>query len=363
MICYRKFTLGLVLVGLVAACDSEPENKAAEKVRAIKPYYVSEPAGGDVRRYSGTIAASDTSAISFAVSGTVATVTVNQGERVTAGKVLATLDPRRFDLNVQASKSKLASAQATFIDKKAELDRQRQLFNKGWVAKAAIDRAVAAADSAAADLNLARSQVGNAERDRADTLLKAPFDGVVASRTVEPFEEVAAGKQLFLINSEEALEADVSVPDNVISRLSVGTPVTINVSTVAGCGCSGRVTEIGKASGSANAVPVTVALLEQRSGLLPGMSAEISIILSGGEQARGFLVPLTAIAPGDEKAKGYVFKFDPESKAVSKVAVRNGSGVTDNFVAIADGVGAGDILAAAGVSFLRDGQVVRLLGE
>lgn len=355
--------MGVCLAGLVSACDSEPEKAAQEKVRAIKPYYVSEPAGGDIRRYSGTIAASDTSALSFAVSGTVATVAVNQGERVTAGQVLATLDPARFDLNVQAAKSELASAQATYTDKKAELDRQRQLFGKGWVAKAAIDRAVAAADSAAANLNLARSQVGNAERDRADALLKAPFDGVIASRSVEPFEEVTAGKQLFLINSEDALEADVSVPDNIISRLTVGTPVTVKVSTVAGCGCSGRITEIGTASGSANAVPVTVALLEQRPGLLPGMSAEISIVLSGGEQASGFLVPLTAIAPGDENAKGYVFKFDQESKSVRKVPVRNGNGVTDNFVPISEGVVAGDILAAAGVSFLRDGQVVRLLGE
>lgn len=349
--------------GLLSACDGEPEATAPERVRSIKPYYVSEPAGGEVRRVSGTIAAAKTSALSFAVSGKVATVTVNPGDRVKAGQVLATLDPKRFDLNVRAEKSQLSSARASYADKKAELDRQRQLFKKGWVAKAAIDRAVAAFDAAAGDLNLARSRVGSVEKDRADTVLRAPFDGVIATRDVEPFEEITAGKMLFLINSEAALEVDVSVPDNIVSRISVGTPVTVKVSTVPGCGCTGRITEVGTSSGSANTVAVKAALLLQRPGLLPGMSAEVSISLSGGNRTNGYLVPLTAIAPGDKAAQGYVFKFDVKSKTVRRVPVTGGQGVSDNFVAVAEGVGPGDVLAAAGVSFLRDGQRVKLLGE
>lgn len=238
----RKIGLALIAgaLGTLAACDSEPEATAPERIRAIKPYYVSEPAGGEVRRLSGTITAANTSALSFAVPGKVATVRVTQGARVKAGQVLATLDTKRFDLNVSAEKSQLASAQANYADKKAELDRQRQLFKKGWVAKAAIDRAVAAFDAAAGDLNLARSRVGSVEKDRADTVLRAPFDGVIANRDVEPFEEVASGKALFLINSEAALEADLSVPDNIVSRISIGTPVTVKVSTIAGCGCAGK---------------------------------------------------------------------------------------------------------------------------
>tara|TARA_R110002110_G_scaffold7200_10_gene36542 strand:- start:9672 stop:10760 length:1089 start_codon:yes stop_codon:yes gene_type:complete len=360
---YRGLAVLLVAAGLAAACEGEPEATEPDRVRAIKPYYVSEPAGGEVRRLSGTIAAAETSALSFAVSGTVATVKVNQGERVTTGQVLATLDPRRFDLNVRAAKSELATAQANYAEKKAELDRQRQLFRKGWVAKAAIDRAVAAFDAASGDLNLARSRVGSAEKDRSDAVLRAPFDGVVASRSVEPFEEVSAGKVLFLINSEAALEADLSVPDNIVSRISIGSPVTVSVSTVPGCGCSGRITEVGTASGSANAVPVKVALLEKPPGLLPGMSAEATVTLSGSEKTNGFLVPLTAIAPGDKASQGYVFKFDTKEKVVRRVPVRGGKGVSDNFIAVAEGVRAGDILAAAGVSFLRDGQRVKLLGE
>ncbi len=359
----RGTSLVLVMLGLLAGCGEELEGTTSERIRAIKPYYVSELAGGDVRRYSGTITASDTSSLSFAVAGTVATVAVRKGESVTEGQVLATLDPKPMELDVQAAQSELASARAKRNEKKTLLDRQRTLFDKGWVARAALDQAVAGFEAAEGDLNLARSRLGSAERNLANTRLTAPFDGLIANRDVEPFEEVSAGQQMFLINSEGALEVDVSVPDSVISRISVGAPVTAEVSTVAGCGCAGRVTEIGTISGSANAVQVTAALLDSPPELLPGMSAEVSVVLSGGREARGFLVPLTAIAPGDEAAPGYIFKYDAEAGAVRKVPVRGGEGVAQNLVEIVEGVAPGDIIAAAGVSLLRDGQRVKLLGE
>ena len=177
----RGRVLALVLLGLLAGCGEEPPGETVERVRAIKPYYVSEPAGGDVRRYSGTIKASDTSALSFALAGTVATVAVKQGESVTAGQVLATLDPRPLELDVQAAQSQLDSARAKRDEKKTMLDRQRTLFDRGWVAKAALDQAVAAFEAADGDLNLARSRLGSAERDLAKTRLTAPFDGQIAS--------------------------------------------------------------------------------------------------------------------------------------------------------------------------------------
>ena len=94
--------VALCIAAIVAGCDETPPEDV-ERVRAIKPYYVVEPAGGDVRRYSGTIAATNTSALSFAVSGTVRTVVVKKGDRVVKGQVLATLDPKPFKLNVQAA--------------------------------------------------------------------------------------------------------------------------------------------------------------------------------------------------------------------------------------------------------------------
>ena len=176
--------------------------------------------------------------------------------------------------------------------------------------------------------------------------------GSFAERTVDPFVEVRPGQSLFALNSNEALAVELSVPDAAVGRLSIGLPVTIDVSTVSGCGCAGRITEIGSTAGAANAVPVKATLVETASGLLPGMAAEATVVLADGESDRGYLVPLVAIAPGEGAENG----------TVVRTAVKGHAG-RGNLIEITQGVTAGDILAAAGVSFLRDGQKVRLAGE
>ncbi len=352
----------LAIAATLVGCDDAPP-EYVERIRAIKPYYVAEPAGGDVRRYSGTIAATNTSALSFAVSGTVLTVEVNNGDSVVEGQVLATLDPEPFELDVAAAQSERASAQAEFENQRAQLDRQRQLYQRDWVAKAALDQAVAASEAAEGKLNLARSRLGLAERDLASARLTAPFDGVVALRDVEPFVEISKGQTIIQLDSEGAFEVDLSIPDTLVGRLSIGAPVSIDAPTVAGCGCTGRITEIGATAGAANAVSVTAAILESPDGLLPGMAVEASVILSDDGGPRGFLVPLVAIAPGDETARGYVFKYDSEDGVVQKTPFQSDGAVSGNLISITEGVEAGDIIAAAGVSFLRDGQRVKLMGE
>lgn len=359
---WARVAVLLGILPVLAGCE-EGVPERAERVRAIKPYYVVEPAGGDVRRYSGSVVASDTSALSFAVSGTVRTVDVNQGDRVTKGQVLATLDPATFDLNVDAARSELSTAQAELDKAKVDLDRKKQLHERGWVAKAAYDQAIASFESASGTLNLLRSRVGLAERDRLNTRLVAPFDGVISVRDLEPFTEVSIGRKVLQIDSEGALEVEISIPDATIGRLVIGAPLIIKASTLKTCGCTGRVTEIGATASAANAVTVKGAILSGGAGLLPGMAVDVSLVFGTDAGEYGFLVPLAAIAPGDENAKGYVFKFDPTSGTVNRVAVTGGSSIRENLVGLTEGVEAGDIVAAAGVSLLRDGQRVTLAGQ
>ena len=354
----------VVVIGsalLVSACQEEPE-LVTERVRAIKPFYVSEIAGGDVRTFSGVVAAGESAALSFGVAGTVATVNVSAGDVVLAGDVLATMDPQTFQLDLDAANAELQRASADASQKVSELGRQRELFTRGWVTRAALDQAIAAAEAADGALAVAQSRLGSAERDLARTSLIAPFDGVVAERVVEPFTEISGSQTVFTLNSEAVIEVELSIPSAIVGRMSVGLPILIDAATVPDCGCDGRITEIAATSGTANAVPVTALLADPPPGLLPGTSADVTIMLSETEGPRGFLVPLDAIAAGDGDGQGYVFRFDPDSGTVQRISVVGQAG-RDNLVAVTGGVEAGDILAAAGVSFLRDGQQVRLPGE
>ena len=353
----------LFLAAGLAACGEEAVEAPADPIRTIKWYEITEPAGGQQRAYSGTLKASDTSSLSFAVPGTVATVTANTGDTVTADQVLAALDTEPFRLRVSAAQADLDGAQSTYTEKQADVARQRELFQKGWVAQAALDQAVSAAEGSEAQLNLARSQLAIAERDLRNATLIAPFAGRIASRDVEPFQEVNAGQSLFLLNATGALEVDIAVPDTVVGRLNQGRTVTVDVSAAAGCGCTARITEIGSDLGVGNTVTVTAALLDGPSGLLPGMAAQVRVPLGTTADTPGFLVPLTAVAAGDEAARGYLFVFDRATGTVRRTPIDGGEGLRGNLVPVQGGLNAGDIVAAAGVSFLRDGQHVRLLGE
>ena len=358
-VCVLVAIAALVMVG----CSDDESPVAQEVVRAIKTYEISEPAGGVTRSYSGTLKATDTSALGFAVAGTVKMVKAAQGDSVKKGQVLAELDKRVFQLEVNAARAELDKAQSTYVEKQSDVERKKILFQKGWVTKAALEQATSTAAGANAQLNFARARLGVGERNLANTTLTAPFDGRIADRKIEPFQEVSAGQALFQINSEGALEIDISVSDSIVSRLNVGATVKIDVTTAENCGCTARITEIGTASGTGNTVAVTAALIDGPQTMLPGMSAQVEIPLASDEKDPGFLVPLTAIAEGDDRARGYLFVFDRATNVVRKTAIEGGDGISGNLVGVTGNLKPGDLVAAAGVSFLRDGQRVKLLGE
>jgi multidrug efflux pump subunit AcrA (membrane-fusion protein) len=95
---------------------------------------------------------------------------------------------------------------------------------------------------------------------------------------------------------------------------------------------------------------------------LPGMTADVALILGEAGSDISYLVPISAIAAGDAPGQGFVYVFDPQSSTVKKTEVR-GRGVQDNRVFVTEGLAPGDVIAVAGVSFLRDGQKVKLMTQ
>jgi RND family efflux transporter MFP subunit len=221
---------------------------------------------------------------------------------------------------------------------------------------------VAGRDSRKSQVAFAVSKLNLARRDLEKTILIAPFDGVIANKFVEPFQEVARGEKVFEVYAEGAMEVVISVPETVIGKIHLGLPADVSFPAESIDDLKGRISEIGRVATEANAFPVKVALTDPPAKVLPGMTAEASLLLGDQGDTASYLVPLTAIIPGEQPKHGYVFVYDPETATVSKNAVRGG-GVRDDRILIAEGLEAGQIVAVAGVSFLRDGQKVKLLAQ
>ena len=346
---------------MLAACEQEPP-EIIEVIRAIKTITVAERASGQVRRFAGIVEATDTSSLSFEVDGNVRDVNVDVGDRVTAGQVLATLDPADYELDVQAAESDLGQARADFGEKTLELERQETLYNNGWVSKAAYDQAFAAHETAKNAVDYAVARLNLARRNLEKTTLYAPVDGVIATRSVDPFVEVRRGQRLFDFFSEKAMQVAISVPESAIDAVNLGLPADVSLPTASGCPCRAIVSEVGSAADEANAFPVKATLIQPPESIRPGMTAEVTLLLGGNEEETAYLIPLTALVPGGEGQRASVFVFDPTSETVrlTPIEIRGGH---ENRVAIFEGINAGDIVAVAGVSFLSDGQQVRLLDQ
>lgn len=374
-----------VLILALGACrEDAPE--PPERVRSVKTVVVAEVAGAAEREIGGVVAAVQQADLSFPVAGTIERVMVTEGTSIAAGTLLARLDPEPFQLAVSGAQARLTAARADLQEQQLSYSRQRTLFEKDIVAQAALDRAESALKTARAQVDAAASELANARRRLGQTELAAPFDGRIAERAVEPFQEVTPGELTFRIEGGRGFDVDVLVPETLIREIAYGDAATIRFPTQPGVEAGGTVVEVASRSDTGNAFPVTIRMdpdsLPAEADVRPGLSARVVFALARAAGERGYLIPLSAIAldkaggTGEEPAEGRdspdagnagdaarrqaaVFLFDAARRTVRRVAVTVGD-LRGNRVEVFSGLSEGDRVVAAGVPFLYDGMPARL---
>jgi membrane fusion protein, multidrug efflux system len=355
---FIRCLVAVVLATSVSACGDEPA-LPPEQPRPIRTFTVTDVAGGQLRRFSGLIEASDSSSLSFQIPGNVSSVRVSQGDTVRTGQVLATLDEETFRLAVQTAEAELQRARAYLTQARADFERHQRLLEQRAVAQVQFEVAQRNFLAAQSEIDVALARLDLARRDLRNTTLAAPFDGSIAARLIDPFVQVQAGQELFRIDAAGNRQAAIAVPETAIGRVAIGMPGTVSLPQFAEP-IGARVTEIGSAAGAGNAFPVKLRLLDPPRGVRPGMTAEVTLLIPQDGSTPSYLVPLSAIAPGDAAGEGFVFIFDAASSTVRRSAVAAAGTMTSDRVAVS-GLAIGDIVATAGVNFLRDGQIVTLM--
>jgi len=352
-----KWVVGLLSLSIFPyACQEKP--KVIETVRAIKTMTVSEQAASQVRKFSGQVAATDSSDLSFQVNGQVISVSVDIGDRVKKGQILASLDPEPYQLEVDAIKAELLKARDNVAKTKAEYERQQRILEQGAGAQRFVEVAEYNYKAARSGVDYQVARLDLANRNLRKTKLLAPYDGAIAWRSVQPNEEVKVGQKVFEIDATGKMEVQLAVPETTIDRVRIDDPVTITFPTLPGESVTGRISYIGSAAIEANAFPVKVELMNPDKTVKPGMTAEATLTMKSENQKPGYILPIQAILPSPEPGEGYAFVYDPETSAVKKTPVRYSGSAHKNPI-ITEGLKAGDVVAVAGVSFLADGMKVK----
>ncbi|WP_439374815.1 efflux RND transporter periplasmic adaptor subunit [Bradyrhizobium sp. DASA03120] len=356
----RLLICAALVLGL-QGCGEKDRGATEQPVRGLRAFKVAAKAENRVRRFPAVLQPADVSSLSFEIAGQLKAVTLIVGQKVALGEVLAEIDPRSLQTQVEQASAGVQQAQAQLDNAEADFQRKEELLKKGVTAQAVFDQSRAALLTSRAQLDQAKRQLDLADHNLDRSKLPAPFSGTVARVDVKSFAQVAPGQPILTLYSDDRFEMSFLAPAATFQSLRVGQPVAVKVADMPDLSLKGDIKELGSKAEQVSAFPVVVRLDNNVAGLNAGMSAEVTIEepLSGGRS--GFLVPLSVLAPeGKLEGTATVFLYDGGSSTVKKHSIKVG-GVRDNHLVVTEGLGAGDIVASAGVSYLVDGEKVKLL--
>ncbi|HEY0266095.1 MAG TPA: efflux RND transporter periplasmic adaptor subunit, partial [Rhizomicrobium sp.] len=235
----------LLFVGL-SGCGGQ-----ADTVEAARPVLVAHPGGGAqaaLSAYAGEIRAREESPLSFRVGGNLVRRDVDAGTQVKRGQVLAVLDAGDFSLQAQAAQAQLAAAEADLVRARGDRDRYAKLVADKLVSQSTFDAQNAAYKAAEGQARAARAQLDVARNQAAYSQLRAPHDGVIASRQAEAGQVVAAGQTVFTLAADDGREVAISLPEGRIRDFTVGQPVLVELWNAPGQRLPGLIREISPAA-------------------------------------------------------------------------------------------------------------------
>ncbi|QDH33495.1 efflux RND transporter periplasmic adaptor subunit [Porphyrobacter sp. YT40] len=283
--------------------------------------------------------------------GQVLRVTVDAGDWVQQGQVLAVIDRSVQVQQAEAQSAQIEVARADANLAQANLDRALQLVERGFVSKADVDRLTATRDAAAARVRVAQAQLGELRARNERLNIYAPASGYVLARNVEPGQTVGGGSPpLFTIASGGEMEMLAQVSEEQLAKLSVGTMATI-VPTGSDKEYSGQVWQVSPVIDGTTRQGTARIALSFAPELRPGGFATARLN-SGSFSAT--VLPESAVLADSEGS--FVYVVGPDNKAVRR-AVKTGA-VTPDGLAITEGLNGSERVVLRAGGFLNPGETV-----
>ena len=306
---------------------------------------------------TGTVVSPRIAELSTEVSGIVAEVKVELGDRVRAGEQILQLNSELESLTLEAARATTEQARHELADARRRLAEARKL---GEI------QSVSAAETIAAEVNIDVAKLRRAvaeEKRQTEQLarhrLTAPFAGLISRKLVEQGEWIQPGQTVVELVALDQLYIDFQAPQSVYAKIDDSTRLRVRLDALSDRRFDGRIEKI---------IPVTdpvsrtflvrAALNESGARLAPGMSASAILQLDSG--ARGVVVPRDAIIRyPDGRVTVWIAEADGDKTRVRELRVQTGLGF-EGRVAITQGLEAGALVVVRGNESLYEGQAVIL---
>lgn len=388
--------LPLVLSALVAACGtnarSETAGGAGEPATAAVTTTTALAAERPIRRFiavTGTLTAQEQADVAAEIAGRVVATPVERGTHVAAGADLVRIaeaevgaQAQEAEANVRQIEARLAiadgadfqidrvpevaSARAAFELAQADFDRARMLTERQLLSQADFDKSRTQAENARRQyesarnsaeqqyqsLLAARARMTLARKAVADTVVRAPFEGVVEQRLVSVGDYVTRGTKVASVMRTNPLRVELTVPEQFISEVSAGRAVTMEVDAYPGETFTGQIRYVSPALKVDTRALIVEAVVSNDAGRLkPGFFATAHVEEASEKPA--ILVPVTAVRVISGSPRVYVVTGD---RAEARI-VTTGQTVGDQ-IEVTSGLKAGEAVATSNIVQLVDGASV-----
>ena len=350
----RLLLAGLALA-LLSACQPEADT-APPQVRPVRTVAVVKREVGETVSYTGRIQAENETRLSFRISGRMVERSVNVGDHVEPGQVVAKLEPQDELNALRTAQASVAAAQGQLNQAQSNFDRQQTLLARDIASRAQFEQAESALKTARAQLDTAEAQL-KAAKDRVSyTELRVDSAGTVIATGAEAGEVVQAGQMVIRVARKDGRDAVFDVPAQLLRSAPSDPLISVSLSDDPAVTAIGRVREV-----SPQADPVT-RTFEVKVGLTdPPAAMRLGATVVGRmklDTAPVIEIPATALTEFDRRPAVWV--VDPSSLTVSlrNVEVARNDPAT---IAISQGLDSGEIVVTAGTQALHPGQKTRLL--
>ncbi|KOH46232.1 efflux RND transporter periplasmic adaptor subunit [Sunxiuqinia dokdonensis] len=345
---FKNIFLFLTVVIFVSSgCkDSTKDLPRAETIKKVKVETITGDIIQSTMTLNGKIKEKSLTSLSFRVGGPLEKLNVKQGDYVHAGQVIAGIDDRDYQLQVETSKAQFEQAEG-------EYNRYKQLVEQKKIPENTFEKIKSG-------YLMAKTSYENAQNQLRDTKLKAPFSGYIYEKFVENYQTVGAGTPIVSIIDNSHLEVVVPISESQLNSVRSNKKSLLNVANAGIKQLPIQLLSVSEKTMEDGLYEVKF-LFENKDDLkvAPGMTAGVTVYNQSEENQLS--VASTAIF--HEKTNTYVWLYNPSTSKVEKRQVKISLDGANGRVNIVSGITNGDQVVTAGVHYLVEGQEVEPLSK
>lgn len=349
-------SVGVLAVVALNSCAKKEEGASKTAIPSA-PITVVKAEGrylAVVQESIGWVESKNAPVVSAEVAGRMLEIKSDIGANVTAGQLMALIDPADFVLASKSSAAEVGRLNALIVNQQAIVERYAKLVEEKFISGVTMEGAVSSLDALKEQMEAARAQLSLAERRLGKTRITAPISGQVEQRMVSVGTFVDVGRPIFQIASSGELKALLPFPETVSDQIKTGLKVRMSTPADPTRPVEGVIGEIRPMVGVGNRAVVAVVEVKNPGGWKAGASVTGSVTIRDIDDA--VVVPNACVVKRPSGSVVYVIQNGSASQRVVKTGVKK-QGMTQ----ITEGVSVGETVALDGAAYLTDKAAVSVI--